>query len=334
MNAVVELKPGIVPQAGRMSVTEVTQHAIAVQEVMKALMKPNIHYGVIPGTKQPTLYKAGAELLCMTFRVADEYRIEEMSTADVTRYRVTCIGRHQVSGVELGSGMGECSTSEEKYRWRKAICAEEFQATPPTMRRVKYAKNRDSFYVVDQVRTEPADLANTVLKMACKRAKMAMVLNVTAASDCFSQDLEDLDDVLREHLTGSEKPAAQTAADPANQPYPQAGFEKNLPTWRALIAEGKKTADQIIATVQTKGALSAEQIAAIKAPAEKPAETVGPVLDAAAPALVEALLAKANAAAISTADIAKHLGVTDLSALTVAQVERAVAFIANPMGAE
>ncbi|MTV64573.1 hypothetical protein GM539_14660, partial [Streptococcus pneumoniae] len=82
--------------------------------------------------------------------------------------------------------------------------------------------------------------ANTVLKMACKRAKMAMVLNVTAASDCFSQDLEDLDDVLREHLTSAEKPAA--AVDPADQPYPQAGFDKNLPAWRALIAEGKKTA--------------------------------------------------------------------------------------------
>ena len=193
MNAVVEIKPGIVPTAGRLSVTEVTQHAIAVQEVMKAVMKPNVHYGVIPGTDKPTLYKAGAELLCMTFRVADEYRIEEIGSADTIRYRVTCIGRHQVTGVELGSGMGECSTSEEKYRWRKAVCAAEFDETPANMRRIKYIKGGN--VKLSQVRTEPADLANTVLKMACKRAKMAMVLNVTAASDCFAQDLEDLDDV-------------------------------------------------------------------------------------------------------------------------------------------
>ena len=47
-------------------------------------------------------------------------------------------------------------------------------------------------------------------------------------------------------------------------PYPAEGFEKNLPTWRGLIESGKKTADQIIATVSTKGALSEEQVAALR----------------------------------------------------------------------
>jgi hypothetical protein len=185
---------------GRMSVAEVTQHAIAVQEIMQAVMKEGEHYGKIPGTDKPTLYKAGAEKLCMTFRIADEYSVEDLSTDDNIRYRVVCRGRHQLSGVELGSGMGECSTGEEKYRWRKAVCKEEFEATPAAMRRVKYGRKSGGFYTSEQVRTEPSDLANTVLKMACKRAKMAMVLNVTAASDCFTQDLEDLDSTLAQHL--------------------------------------------------------------------------------------------------------------------------------------
>jgi hypothetical protein len=191
----------IAPNAGRMSVTEVTQHVIAVQEVMKSLMKQDVHYGTIPGAgDKPTLLKSGAEMLCMTFRIADEYRIDDLSDGDVIRYRVTCIGRHQMTGAELGSGMGEGSTGEEKYRWRRAVCKEEFDATPSEMRRIKFGKKSGGFYTVEQVRTDAADLANTVLKMACKRAKIAMVLNVTAASDMFSQDLEDLDDVLREHL--------------------------------------------------------------------------------------------------------------------------------------
>lgn len=207
MNAIVELpKTGLVQQAGRMSVAEVTQHAIAVQEIMRAVMKEGEHYGKIPGTDKPTLYKAGAEKLCMTFRIADEYRVEDLSTADAVRYRVVCIGRHQMSGAELGSGMGEGSSSEEKYKWRRAVCKEEFDATPAAMRRVKYGRGKGgSHYTQEQVRTEPADLANTVLKMACKRAKMAMVLNVTAASDIFTQDLEDLDDVLREHLSSPDE---------------------------------------------------------------------------------------------------------------------------------
>jgi len=208
VNEIVEAPArAIVPNSGRMSVTEVVQHAKAVQEIMGAVMREGEHYGKIPGTDKPTLYKAGAEKLCMTFRIADTYRTEDLSTPDCIRYRVTCIGLHQLSGVELGSGMGECSTSEEKYRWRRAVCKEEFDATPETMRRVKYARGKQgSFYTQDQVRTEPADLANTVLKMANKRAKMAMVLNVTAASDCFTQDIEDLDETLREHLAGDDGP--------------------------------------------------------------------------------------------------------------------------------
>lgn len=48
------------------------------------------------------------------------------------------------------------------------------------------------------------------------------------------------------------------------QPYSAEQFEKNLPVWRDLIASGKKSADNIIATVSSKGVLSAEQIATIK----------------------------------------------------------------------
>lgn len=202
MNQIVEVRPQVV--AARMSVAEVTQHAIAVQEIMKSLMKRDVHYGMIPGTDKPALLKSGAELLCMTFRIDDDYEVTDMSTTDAIRYRVKCIGTHQTTGVRLGSGMGECSTGEEKYRWRKAVCKEEYEATPSDMRRIKFGRKSGGYYTVDQVRTDPADLANTVLKMACKRAKIAMVLNVTAASDMFSQDLEDLDDVLREHLAAQE----------------------------------------------------------------------------------------------------------------------------------
>ncbi|MGB3290978.1 MAG: hypothetical protein WBA83_17025 [Burkholderiaceae bacterium] len=211
MSEVIEFQrpaASIIPSTGRMAVAEVTQHVIAVQEVMAAIMKPNVHYGTIPGAgEKPTLLKAGAEVLCMTFRIADDYQIEDLSTADVIRYRVKCIGRHQATGAVLGSGMGEGSSGEEKYKWRKAVCLQEFEATPETHRRVKYGKKQGGFYTVEQVRTEPADIANTVLKMACKRAKIAMVLNVTSASDMFSQDLEDLDAVLVQHLTGDEQQA-------------------------------------------------------------------------------------------------------------------------------
>lgn len=48
------------------------------------------------------------------------------------------------------------------------------------------------------------------------------------------------------------------------QPYPADDFAANLPKWRNVINSGRKTPDEIIAMVSTKGVLSAEQIALIR----------------------------------------------------------------------
>lgn len=237
---------------------EIRAHVNLVQEVMQAVMKKDTHYGTIPGTPKPALYKPGAEVLAATFRIAVSYQTEDLSVADVVRYRVTAIGTHQTTGIVMGSGMGECSSAEEKYRWRKAVSKDEFNAAPADRRRVKYAKD----YSVNQVCTNPADLANTVLKMACKRAQVAMTLNVTAASDIFTQDIEDLPEELRPQDEAKREPEKKDAVP---QPYPAESYTKNLPTWTKLIASKKKTADEIIATVSSKVVLSDEQKAAIKA---------------------------------------------------------------------
>lgn len=190
----------------RFSLAEIRDRVNLVQEVMRGIMKLNTHYGTIPGTPKPTLYKPGAEVLCVTFRIAQEYQIIDLSDELTARFRVTCVGRHQVSGIVLGEGVGECSSGEEKYKWRGAVCTAEFEQTPEKMRRLKFYKNGDK---KTQVRTEAADLSNTVLKMACKRAMIAMTLNVTAASDIFTQDIEDLPEELR--------PAQQEVSQPAEE---------------------------------------------------------------------------------------------------------------------
>jgi hypothetical protein len=192
-------------ESGKSSVSDVVQTTLTIQEVMKSVMISGVHYGVLPGTDKPTLYKSGAEKLCLAFHIADEYSICDLSTEEYIRYRITCVGKHQFTGVVMGSGIGEASTFEEKYKWRRVVCAEEYDATPLSMRRIKYSRGKGgTVYKQEQVRTEPFDLANTVLKMAAKRAKMAMVLNTVAASDAFTQDLEDLSEELRTHLTSND----------------------------------------------------------------------------------------------------------------------------------
>lgn len=284
--------------SGRMAVADIISHVAMVQEVMRAVMRPEVHYGVIPGTgDKPTLYKQGAEVLCMAFRVADSYQVEDLSTADVVRYRVTCTGVHQVNGVVLGTGMGEASSGEEKYKWRKAW-DEEFDATPANLRRVKSGK-----YKTKQVRTEPADLANTILKMANKRAKIAMTINVTACGDMFGQDLEDMEETLREHLT--RKPGDEGAHQPSAAPqtaaptfYDQTDFDANLSVWMKVIKKGQKP-DDVIAKVNSanpKTPLSDAQKDRIRALAQTAAASTAGATDAVVKPSHAEVLAKLRAA--------------------------------------
>lgn len=273
-------------QSGRMAVADIISHVALVQEVMRAVMKEDVHFGVIPGTDKPTLYKQGAEVLCMAFRVADSYQVEDLSTDDVVRYRVTCTGVHQISGLVLGTGMGEASSGEEKYKWRKAW-DEEFNATPANLRRIKSGK-----YTTKQVRTEPADLANTILKMANKRAKIAMTINVTACGDMFGQDLEDMDEALRDHLT-RRNPDAAAATEKEKAALPGQSdeeFAKNMAIWTKVIRLKKKDVDGVLATVATVATLTEAQIKAIRdIPAQLAKESTPTKADAATAAKPEAL---------------------------------------------
>lgn len=160
-----------------------------IQEVMKAVMQKDQHYGVIPGAgTKPTLLKPGAEKLMATFRLAADPVVEDLSVTDIFRYRVTCRLIAQSTGIFVGAGVGECSSDEEKYKWRFAISDAEYAATPEDRKRIKYKRDGQ----INQVRTNPADVANTILKMAKKRALVDAVLTVTGASDIFTQDIEDM----------------------------------------------------------------------------------------------------------------------------------------------
>lgn len=198
--------------AWALSADQIKAQVGLIQRVMKAVMKPETHYGVIPGTKKPTLYKAGSEVLLTTFRIAVELEVDDLSSSDEIRYRVRVTGRHQGSGITVGMGIGECSSNEEKYRWRNVVCQEEFDEAPEDRRRIKWQRGQDAPYSRKQVRAVPADVANTVLKMAKKRAQVDMTLTALAASDIFTQDVEDTPEEIRETQAGSENPApTQTA---------------------------------------------------------------------------------------------------------------------------
>ena len=52
---------------------------------------------------------------------------------------------------------------------------------------------------------------------------------------------------------------------PEREPYSQESFDANAPKWAAAITAGKKTADEIIAMVESKAPMTEEQKAAVRA---------------------------------------------------------------------
>jgi hypothetical protein len=191
-----------------LSAMEVRAQVNLIQEVMQSVMKDGTHFGKIPGAgEKPTLFKAGAEKLASTFRLAVEPIVEELSHGD--EYRIRIIARITEMGTErfLGSGVGEASSSESKYMWRAAVCPEEWEATPESQRREKWNKGYQNkpAWSQKQVRMNVADVANTVLKMAKKRAMVDGILTVTGASDIFTQDIEELP---KEYLDQKVTPAS------------------------------------------------------------------------------------------------------------------------------
>ncbi|MBS1903505.1 MAG: hypothetical protein JSS75_07375 [Bacteroidetes bacterium] len=177
-----------------LKVEDVLAHVRLIDQVKKSVMKENVHYGKVPGTKKDSLYKPGSDKLLIVFRIRAEHQIEDLSTDGEYRVRVTSNGFHIGNGNPVGQGVGECSSAEEKYKWRVAICDEEYDSTPENLRRIKFAKDKDGdVYQVKQIRTQIADTRNTVVKMAIKRADAALALAISGASDIFDQDTDDPD---------------------------------------------------------------------------------------------------------------------------------------------
>jgi hypothetical protein len=175
-----------------MTAIEVQSQVAVIKEIMQKIMIKDVHYGTIPGTKSPTLYKPGSDTLLSAFHIAVDPEIEDLSTYTEIRYRIKCRGLAMGSGTLIGIGLGECSSNEEKYKWKK--CGQrEFNATDPSRRRVKIGKVWDDHQrryaegEIIQVRQEPIDVANTVLKMAKKRAQVDLTLTALAAGDVFDQ---------------------------------------------------------------------------------------------------------------------------------------------------
>jgi len=134
---------------------------------------------VIPGTRKPSLWKPGAEKLCQAFRLEPQF--ETTSRDDPNRTinwkKWDYDKRKEVEGTTRGyiEYDSRCTLihipTGEVYTKNVSASCNNFEARYRSL--------------------SPYDVKNTLEKMSEKRSLVAAVLIGTAASDIFTQDLED-----------------------------------------------------------------------------------------------------------------------------------------------
>ena len=212
----------------------------------EGVMDEGVHYGVIPGTKsKPTLLKSGAEMLLANMGLAAELSDAEPPIRDydgsgagagegLIVYRRICriykqTGPRVDERMKIAQAEGSCSSRESKYRWR-----DDKPACPKCSRPLFRSKDGGWFcwrkkdgcgaqFGESDVKSagkipnpDLADIENTILKMADKRALVAATLIATGCSDIFTQDAEDLAPPTEE-IPPPQDPPKQHDANPVKE---------------------------------------------------------------------------------------------------------------------
>lgn len=242
-------------QAMRTALDEESAIRKMIAEYVREHMVPDVDYGVIPGTAKPSLLKPGAQKLISLFRCAPTYKLIRC-TEDFAgglfsfMFRVRLVSRDTKE--ILAEGYGAANSREGRYRWRDAArkCP---SCTKETIIKGKAeygggwicftkkggcgAKFRDGDQTIEGQplgKTENDDiatLANTVLKMAKKRAEVDGAIALAHCADMFTQDLEDIEAIVVEgqrETPRQESPRVATSqpAAPASPSFSRADSVK------------------------------------------------------------------------------------------------------------
>ena len=229
-----------------MAVQELRERHQLIQVLMGSILKEGQDYGKIPGCgDKPALLLPGAQQLAAAFRLAPRYAVSMRDIGPGHReYDIKC-SLYSFNGLFLGEGEGTCSTMERKYRWRPGPVEntgtlvpkaywDQRQSNPKEAQKAIggpgfSVKKIDNQWVICKAgeiieNLDPADVWNTVKKMAAKRAFVAAILTVTGASATFTQDIEENPDLFRREDYIEDPALAQEAAKkpPARRAAPTA----------------------------------------------------------------------------------------------------------------
>ena len=172
-----------------------------LQATIKEVLVKDVDYGTIPGCgDKPTLFKSGAEKVLITFGLQSKYEIivsnENFDEKGFFSYTVK--SKLYQNGIEITEGLGHANSKETKfaYKWvAKNKLPHDLNPELLPSRKKSGAYGEYWEYRVDE---DMNSKANTILKMAKKRAQVDAVLTVANLSELFTQDFDDLLDADQE----------------------------------------------------------------------------------------------------------------------------------------
>ena len=115
-----------------------------------------------------------------------------------------------------------------------------------------------------------------MLRARCIAEGVRAVYPAALGGMMVSEEAQDAGPMDRQDvIDGEATVVAQPAARPELPAYPADEFARNLPKWWDLIASGKKSADELIAMLQSKATFTAEQLDEIRNPPRDEAGEAG-----------------------------------------------------------
>lgn len=186
-----------------------TMNKIAqMQAVVQKTLKQGHDFGEVPGTSKPTLLKPGGEKICMLFGLNPEYeflQVTEDYDKEFFSYNIRCTLFR--NGQPVAQGVGSCNSKEKKYRFINVDTIPENYMGASESFTDKYGRTK---YKINN--PDICSLVNTILKMAKKRAFIDAVLQVASLSEVFTQDLEDMGDLIQQENENSTMTLEQATA--------------------------------------------------------------------------------------------------------------------------
>lgn len=227
----------------------VVKRRMAEIDQYRAIMREGEDYGTIPGTPKPTLYQPGADTLCLAAGLTVGEPIIEKSIEDWEFGFFFYLVKQPLleqGGNIVGWGIGSCSSKEDKYAWRwipvwELLKAEQddgasrqeaearlkAKAQAEGWRREwRFSKKRGQRYLFYRLpNPDVYSQANTILKMAVKRAYISATLRATAAHRVFTQDIEDMPPSQRQAAVEVVEAEYEVVQETANGPTPEPSEE-------------------------------------------------------------------------------------------------------------